>query len=160
MFWKRSLCHFIWKIGLKIRTYNCCSLFSLRLSVKTANLWICCSIIASSIMRWWHTQRNFLYMIHVPSSKTHYCKMENINKNSPLLHIRDFHITIVIVLWSWEEFLNILYYLTVKPYGCFTLLSFKLTCYLPTVGSSVANPTTLLWPYAYSALYLNLRWKS
>lgn len=106
-----------------------------------------------------HTTKLFILYMYLPQRRT-IVKWKKINKNSPLFHIRVFHITILIVLWSWEEFLNILYYLTVKPYGCFTLLSFKLTCYLPTVGSSVANPTTLLWPYAYSALYLNLRWKS
>ena len=106
-----------------------------------------------------HNETFYILYMYLPPRRT-IVKWKKINKNSPLFHIRVFHITILIVLWSWEEFLNILYYLTVKPYGCFTLLSFKLTCYLPTVGSSIANPTSPLWPYAYSALYLNLRWKS
>ena len=107
-----------------------------------------------------HTTKLFIYLyIYLPPRRT-IVKWKKINKNSPLFHIRVFHIAILIVLWGWEEFLNILSYLTVKPYGCFTLLSFKLTYYLPTVGSSIANPTSPLWPYAYSALYLNLRWKS
>ena len=105
-----------------------------------------------------HNETFYIWYMYLSPRRT-IVKWKKMNKNSPLFHdhMRVFHITILIVLWSWEEFLNILYYLTVKPYGCFILLSFKLTCYLPTVGSSVANHTTPLWPYAYSALYLNLR---